>query len=256
MLPERRWRSIRIAADVLARSVDLLAPLALGQRGCVSAARPARADDIAAFGRARVGPQGRGLVVLLVDERPEEAMRGARRFRRRRRRGDRRARPRDQVAVAELALERSRRRAESASDVVLSGDPLSRLARAGGDSSVVKHLFGSGRDLAEDGGLTVIGTVLEGVRTTGQARSAPWSTTESSLIALDLSSPPGVSTRPCGPARAGHPARRSSVIGTELEAVRSCARCSAIRRRPKPRPCCASDRGPPSNAEPCLAPSS
>ena len=58
--------------------------------------------------------------------------------------------PVEQVRVAELALERSRRRAEAGADVVLIVDSLSRLAVASGHAAEVKRLFGSGRDLAEE----------------------------------------------------------------------------------------------------------
>src|SRR2546428_539083 len=59
--------------------------------------------------------------------------------------------PAEQVRVARLALERARRRAEAGADVVLIVDSLSRLAVAAGEAAEVKRLFGSGRDLAEEG---------------------------------------------------------------------------------------------------------
>ena len=94
--------------------------------------------------------------------------------------------PADQVRVAELALERARRRAEAGADVVLIVDSLSRLAVASGDVAEVKRLFGSGRDLAEEGtgSLTVIATVVEGAEDDGAAERAVI-TTESSLLRLD-----------------------------------------------------------------------
>jgi transcription termination factor Rho len=123
--------------------------------------------------------------VLLVDERPEEAT------------AWREAvpeaefaiatadlAPRDQVRVAELALERARRLAENGDDAFLVCDSLSRLALAAGDAAEVKRLFGSGRNLSGAGSLTVVATVLADGRDEGEADRAV-ATTESSLITLD-----------------------------------------------------------------------
>jgi transcription termination factor Rho len=70
--------------------------------------------------------------------------------------------------------------------VVLIVDSLSRLAVASGDAADVKRLFGSGRDLAEEGtgSLTVIATVVAGAEDDDAAERAVM-TTESSLIRLD-----------------------------------------------------------------------
>jgi transcription termination factor Rho len=93
---------------------------------------------------------------------------------------------REQVRVATLALERSKRRAEAGEDVVLIVDSLSRLAVAQRDAGDVKQLFGAGRELAEEGAgsLTVIATALEGVADEGAALAAV-ETTENALIRLD-----------------------------------------------------------------------
>ena len=136
------------------------------------------------------------MIVLLIDERPEEAT------------AWREALPEsevvsatseippeDQVRVAELALERGRRLAEQGRDVILIVDSLSRLAVAAGsaagrgaasDVTDVKALFGSGRELAEEdaGSLTVVATVVNGAEDDGAAERAVV-TTESSLITLD-----------------------------------------------------------------------
>ena len=92
------------------------------------------------------------MIVLLIDERPEEAT------------AWREAlpdaeiatatadlAPAEQVRVAELALERARRRVEAGADVVLIVDSLSRLAVAAGDVAEVKRLFGSGRETGRGG---------------------------------------------------------------------------------------------------------
>jgi transcription termination factor Rho len=194
VLPKRRV-PLGESTDVLARAVDLLTPLALGQRVLVTAApRSGRTTLLRALARAIAAQEGIDLIVLLIDERPEEAT------------AWREALPdsevviatadlppEDQVRVAELALERARRLTESGRDTCLVVDSLSRLAVAsssakGRDSAVaeVKSLFGSGRELSEEpaGSMTVIATVVEGAEDDGAAERAVM-TTESSLIALD-----------------------------------------------------------------------
>ncbi len=186
ILPKRRVALDLDRADVLTRAVDLLAPLALGQRVLVRAApRSGRTTLLRGLAGAILRAGDIGLVVLLVDERPEEAtawreaLPGAEIAS-----ATAELAPREQVRLAELALERARRRAEAGADVVLIADSLTRLAVAAGDASEVKRLFGSGRDLAEEGAgsLTVIATVLGGDDDEGERAVI---TTESSRIALD-----------------------------------------------------------------------
>jgi len=196
VLPTRRL-PLGEGSDVLARSVDLLTPLVLGQRVLVMAApRSGRTTLLRHLARAIEGRERTELVVLLIDERPEEAT------------AWREALPRsevatatadlapqDQVRVAELMRERAQRLAESGRDAVLVVDSLSRIAVAsasaggrgpGGDAAEVKALFGSARELAEEGAgsLTVIATVVEGAEDDGAAERAVV-TTENSLITLD-----------------------------------------------------------------------
>jgi transcription termination factor Rho len=92
--------------------------------------------------------------------------------------------PAEQVRTAELALERARRLAEAGTDAVLVCDSLSRLAFAAGDVDEVKRLFGSGRNLAGGGSLTVIATTVAEAQDEGEADRAV-ATTESSLVVLD-----------------------------------------------------------------------
>jgi transcription termination factor Rho len=196
VLPTRRV-PLGDASDVLARAVDLLTPLVLGQRVLVMAApRSGRTTLLRHLTRAIEGREGTELIVLLIDERPEEAT------------AWREAlpgtevvsatadlAPQDQVRIAELTRERAQRLAESGRDAVLVVDSLSRLAVAsasarghgpGEDVAEVKALFGSARELAEEGAgsLTVIATVVEGAEDDGAAERAVV-TTESSLITLD-----------------------------------------------------------------------
>jgi transcription termination factor Rho len=186
VLPERRIGLDRPDADLLVRAVDLLAPLAFGQRVLVRAAsRSGRTTLLRALARAAAEDDAARVIVALVDERPEEAT------------AWREALPvaefavatadfaaAEQVRVTGLALERARRLAESGVDAVLVCDSLSRLAYAAGDTAEVRRLFGSGRNLAGGGSLTVIATVLADARDEGEAERAVI-TTESSLIVLD-----------------------------------------------------------------------
>ena len=185
-LPERRIALDAFADDVLARAVDLLAPLAYGQRILVrAAARSGRTTLLRSLARAAAADDNARVIVLLIDERPEEttpwrealpvaefAIATAE------------LAPVEQVRTAELAIERARRLAEAGVDAVVVCDSLSRLAYAAGDVAEVKRLFGSGRNLAGGGSLTVIATLLDGGRDEGEAEAAV-ATTESSQIALD-----------------------------------------------------------------------
>ncbi len=188
VLAKRRLALDPDPSDVLTRAVDLLVPLALGQRVLVRAApRSGRTTLLRGLARAISRAGDVGVILVLIDERPEEAT------------AWREALPEaeiasataelapiDQVRVAQLALERARRRVEGGADVVLLVDSLSRLAVAADGVSEVKRLFGSGRDLAEEGAgsLTVIATVLEGAEDDGAGERAVI-TTESARIGLD-----------------------------------------------------------------------
>jgi transcription termination factor Rho len=188
ILAKRRVALDHDPSDVLTRAVDLLTPLALGQRVLVmAAARSGRTALLRGLARAIDAAEGLELIVLLIDERPEEAtawreaLPGAEIAT-----ATADLAPAEQVRLAELALERARRRAESGADAVLIVDSLSRLAVASGKAAEVKHLFGSGRELAEEGAgsLTVIATVVADAEDDGVAERAVV-TTESSLIRLD-----------------------------------------------------------------------
>jgi transcription termination factor Rho len=127
------------------------------------------------------------VIILLVDERPEEVTEW------------RRLVPEAEIAAAaadleaadqlrhsELAVSRARRRAESGEDVVLVIDSLTRLGVAERDPAAVKPYFGAGRELEEEGSgsLTVIATVLTGTEDDDGVAAAV-ETTESSTMVLD-----------------------------------------------------------------------
>jgi transcription termination factor Rho len=219
-LPERRIPLDGAGADVLTRAVDLLAPLALGQRVLVRATpRSGRTTLLRGIARAAEAADVR-VICLLIDERPEEST------------AWREAVPAaefaiatadqapvEQLRAAELAIERARRLAELGEDAVMVCDSLSRLAYAAGDPADVKRLFGTGRNLAGGGSVTVVATVLADSSDEGEAERAVI-TTESSLITLD----PGLAAAGVYPAIAPAGCRVSNEEDirepAELEAVR------------------------------------
>ena len=153
-------------ADVatLLRSIDLLTPLARGQRVLVSAGRGSgRTTLLRALATELARVEDLGVSVVLIDERPEEqpawrealpdvalTIAGAE------------MRTNEQLRAVEMAVAMAKRKAESGADTVLLVDSLSRLAVAADDPGATKPIFGAGRETqSEDAGsLTVIATVL------------------------------------------------------------------------------------------------
>ncbi len=176
--------------DVLARSVDLLAPLAFGQRVLVEAQpRAGRTSFLRSLAKAIAGgtETGTDVTVLLVDERPEEVTAWTREV------PDVsvEAAPADlgaheQIRIAERALAKVKRQAEAGEDVVIIVDSLTRLGNAYGDAGSVKPFFGTGRELEEEsaGSVTVIATALWG-SPGDQAVMDAVHTTENATIRLD-----------------------------------------------------------------------
>jgi transcription termination factor Rho len=183
--PEQRLPLDGDPADVLLRAVDLLAPLALGQRVLVRAApRTVGTSLLRAIARGAIDARLH-LLALLLDESSDDetawreempqAELGV---------ATEEMAPRDRVHIAELGLARARRLAEAGEDVVVVCDSLSHLALAGGNADEVKRLFGSGRNLAGGGSLTVVGSLLADPPDEAEAERAIF-TTESALITLD-----------------------------------------------------------------------
>jgi transcription termination factor Rho len=185
--PHRRVFAPDAELDPLVRAVDLLGPLAFGQRVLVLAQpRSGRTTLLRALGSAISGTDAH-LCVLLADERPEEvpqwqgALPEAEIFA-----ATADEEPREQVREAELAMGHAKRLAEAGGDVVVLIDSLSRLALGYRDPARVKRMFGVGRELGEEGtgSLTVIATVLEGDDRGSEVREA-LETTENLLLRLD-----------------------------------------------------------------------
>lgn len=161
------------------RVMDLLTPIGKGQRGLIVAPpRTGKTILLQHIAQAiSVNYPQMHLVVLLIDERPEEVTEMRRTIK-----GEVIASSSDRdsashVRTAELVVERGRRLAEQGQQVFILLDSLTRLARAynknipnsgrimsGGIDSkaleVPKRLFGSARAFEEGGSITVMGTAL------------------------------------------------------------------------------------------------
>lgn len=161
------------------RVMDLFTPIGKGQRGLIVAPpRSGKTVLLSHIAKAiSTNHPDMNLIVLLVDERPEEVTEFRRSVQ-----GDVIASSNDQDAVvhvrtAELVMERAKRLIEQGRDVFVLLDSLTRLARAynkltgsggrtmsGGVDSramdVPKRLFGAARAVEEGGTLTILGTAL------------------------------------------------------------------------------------------------
>jgi transcription termination factor Rho len=177
--PIERIRLETTSKEYTTRVLDLIAPIGFGQRGLIVAApRTGKTMILQRLAHAVSENHPKAhLIVLLVDERPEEVT-----DMRRSVRGDVLASSSDRptsehLRIAEIALERSRRLVEEGQDVVILLDSITRLARAynkevessgrtltgGVDSRALerpKRIFGSARKAEEGGSLTIMGTAL------------------------------------------------------------------------------------------------
>ncbi|MDG2422025.1 MAG: transcription termination factor Rho [Gammaproteobacteria bacterium] len=165
--------------DLSARVIDLTAPIGKGQRGLIVSPPKAGKTLILqniAQSIAKNNPEVR-LIVLLIDERPEEVTEMQRSVR-----GEVVASTFDEppsrhVQVADMVIEKAKRLVEHKEDVVILLDSITRLARAyntvipssgkvltgGVDAHALerpKRFFGAARNLEEGGSLTIIATAL------------------------------------------------------------------------------------------------
>jgi transcription termination factor Rho len=167
------------AAEITTRIIDLLSPIGKGQRGMIVS--PPKAGKTTVMKQIAHSIEANNpevhLIVLLVDERPEEVT-----DMRRSVKGEVVAstfdRPSDEhTAIAELTIDHAKRLVEVGRDVVIILDGITRLARAynlaqpasgrimsgGVDSGALyppKRFFGAARNIEEGGSLTILATAL------------------------------------------------------------------------------------------------
>jgi len=165
--------------SLTARAVDLLAPLGRGQRGLIVAPpRVGKTIVLKEIAKAiRVNHPDVVLILLLVDERPEEVTDLEREIDCQIYHSNFDESVQRHVQVAEMAMERAKRLVEMKQDVVLLLDSITRLSRgynnmqpgrgrimSGGVEAKAlikpKKFFGSARNVEEGGSLTVLATAL------------------------------------------------------------------------------------------------
>src|SRR5437763_1498536 len=165
--------------SISARAVDLLAPLGRGQRGLIVAApRVGKTILLKEIAKAiRVNHPEIVLILLLVDERPEEVTDLEREIDCQIYHSNFDESVHRHVQVAEMVLERAKRLVEMKQDVVLLLDSITRLSRgynnlqpskgrimSGGVEAKAlikpKKFFGSARNVEEGGSLTILATAL------------------------------------------------------------------------------------------------
>jgi transcription termination factor Rho len=165
--------------EMVTRVLDLIAPIGKGQRALIVAPpKTGKTIMLQRIAQAIVSNHPEvHLMVLLIDERPEEVT-DMRRSIKAEVLASSSDRPTgDHLKIAELALERARRLVEGGKDVMILLDSITRLARAynkevdnsgrtlsgGVDSRALerpKRIFGAARATEEAGSLTIVGTAL------------------------------------------------------------------------------------------------
>ena len=175
----RLERDIKAEENITGRIIDIVAPIGKGQRGLLVAS-PKSGKTVMLQHIAHAIAANHSdveLIVLLIDERPEEVTEMTRSVK-----GEVVASTFDEpatrhVQVAEMVIEKAKRLVEHKKDVVILLDSITRLARAyntvqpasgkvlsgGVDSNALqrpKRFFGAARNIEEGGSLTIIATAL------------------------------------------------------------------------------------------------
>jgi len=177
--PFKLEREIKAEENLTGRVLDIVAPIGKGQRGLiVSPPKAGKTVMLQHIAHALVANHPEiTLIVLLIDERPEEVTEMSRSVR-----GEVVASTFDEpasrhVQVAEMVIEKAKRLVEHKKDVVILLDSITRLARAyntvvpasgkvltgGVDANALqkpKRFFGAARNVEEGGSLTIIATAL------------------------------------------------------------------------------------------------
>ncbi len=172
-------RDIRAEENITGRVIDIIAPIGKGQRGLLVAS-PKSGKTVMLQHIAHsisVNAPDAHLIVLLIDERPEEVTEMQRSVK-----GEVVSSTFDEpatrhVQVAEMVIEKAKRLVEHKKDVIILLDSITRLARAyntvvpasgkvltgGVDANALqrpKRFFGAARNIEEGGSLTIIATAL------------------------------------------------------------------------------------------------
>ncbi|MDH3284060.1 MAG: transcription termination factor Rho [Acidobacteriota bacterium] len=177
--PDEMLRMETTRENLTGRVIDLLSPIGRGQRGLIcSPPRTGKTMFLQAIAHAiEINHPETELIVLLIDERPEEVTDMQRTVK-----GEVVASTFDEpasrhVQVAEIVLEHAKRMVEFGKDVVILLDSITRLARAynavqpasgkilsgGIDAAALsrpKKFFGTARKIEEGGSLTILATTL------------------------------------------------------------------------------------------------
>jgi transcription termination factor Rho len=178
-VPLKLERDIRGEENITSRVIDMIAPIGRGQRALLVAS-PKSGKTVMLQNIAHAITANHPdciMIVLLIDERPEEVTEMTRSVR-----GEVVASTFDEpatrhVQVAEMVLEKAKRLVEHKKDVVILLDSITRLARAyntvipssgkvltgGVDANALqkpKRFFGAARNVEEGGSLTIIATAL------------------------------------------------------------------------------------------------
>ena len=179
IFPNERINLEKGSSVLSMRLVDLVAPIGKGQRGLIVA--PPKAGKTTLLKQIAHAIEAQNLdaelIVLLVDERPEEVTDMQRSIKGKVIYSTFDEQPQHHVKVAEMVLERARRLVEHGKDVIILLDSITRLARAynlvepssgrtlsGGLDPVAlykpKKFFGSARNMEEGGSITILATAL------------------------------------------------------------------------------------------------
>ena len=179
LYPEHFLKLERDPKDLTSRIIDLVAPIGKGQRGLI-VAPPRTGKTVILQTIANSITQNHpevNLLVLLIDERPEEVTDMQRSVKGEVISSTFDEPPTRHVQVADMVLEKAKRMVEQRRDVVILLDSITRLARAhnavvpssgkilsgGVDANALqkpKRFFGAARNIEEGGSLTIIATAL------------------------------------------------------------------------------------------------
>ncbi len=179
LYPDRRFKLEADPDNLSTRVMDLLTPIGSGQRGLI-VAQPRTGKTMLLQNIANATAANHKdayLIVLLIDERPEEVTDMQRNVRAEVVSSTFDEPPQRHVQVAEMVIEKAKRLVEHKKDVVILLDSITRLARAynsvvppsgkilsgGLDSNALhrpKRFFGAARNVEQGGSLTIIATAL------------------------------------------------------------------------------------------------